>query len=436
MNSFFFHLIQSSVVFIVFYIGYRLVLSRLTFHQLNRWILLFFIPISILIPLVENLLPIVPREMVELPIFEGFTYETTTALNPAATASVQTDYSELIIWTYCMGVLICLIRIVSSILKLVVLKNRSLVTKKENYKLVITKDSEIYSYFNWIFVPEHRMRNCDALILAHEKAHIKLKHSIDLLVTEIYFAFFWFNPIVYFYRKSLKSIHEFQADKSALRHEKVKISYYMELLLDNIKANNTTHICSYFKQPIIKKRIEMMLKTKSNPLLKIKYLIFIPIGFFCLVSFTKTKININNRLDVLQAVVSTPSLFPIQNVTKEDITSPYGAQRKDAQGKRGQRHKGIDFKAEIGTPVIATTDGVITNASNQGNWGNLVIISHANGYETGYAHLSNFNCKKDQVVKKGQIIGYTGNSGLSSGPHLHYMIKHHGSYVDPINYLE
>ncbi len=99
-------------------------------------------------------------------------------------------------------------------------------------------------------------------------------------------------------------------------------------------------------------------------------------------------------------------------------------------------HKGVDFSARRGTPVYATGDGVVkvVKRSRKG-YGNMIIIDHGYGYETLYAHLWKFNVRKGQKVKRGDVIGYVGNTGLSMAPHLHYEVHKNGKPVNPIYYF-
>lgn len=108
--------------------------------------------------------------------------------------------------------------------------------------------------------------------------------------------------------------------------------------------------------------------------------------------------------------------------------------------KLGRRHlhSGVDFSAEIGTPIYATADGVVEFARQDynGGYGNLIKIDHSFGFKTYYAHLSDLLVKRGDFVKKGQIIAYSGNTGMSTGPHLHYEIRFLGAYIDPQVFLE
>jgi len=100
-------------------------------------------------------------------------------------------------------------------------------------------------------------------------------------------------------------------------------------------------------------------------------------------------------------------------------------------------HNGLDFRAEVGSPVYATGDGIIKYAGRRGNLGNVVIIDHGFGFETLYAHLSRFESgiKKGAKIERGQEIAKSGNTGLTEGPHLHYEIHLNGTPVDPLQYL-
>jgi len=99
-------------------------------------------------------------------------------------------------------------------------------------------------------------------------------------------------------------------------------------------------------------------------------------------------------------------------------------------------HTGTDFRAPMGTPVLATSDGEIIKAKKQSTgYGNLILIKHDTIYQSLYAQLSEINVKVGQLVKKGDVIGKVGSSGASTGPHLHYEVIENGKKVDPENFL-
>lgn len=433
------YLIQVTFVFSLLYIVFRLCLSRLTFHTVNRYLLLSLIPVSFLFPLVNGLFPSISQVIIDVPLYEGIIFN--ELVNPdnqeLYIPNSTINYWSFLTVLYYLGVGFSFLRLLINIRKLIRVKQKSTVYLKKGYKLVVSNSPQIFSFFNWIFIPKEKKDNYDYIILEHEKAHIKLKHSIDVVLTEFYITLFWFNPFVYFFRNSLKSIHEFQADNSVIS-KKIKPSDYLQQLLQNLEINKPNTMSSYFNYPILKRRINMITKTKSTQFTKLRYLLILPICALFLLAFVKPnaeEIPLVNTIDVLEINNSIPSLFPVKNKSKADITSLFGIKREHPKSKKATVHGGIDIRAEIGTPIIATADGTISKATLEGDWGNLIVITHTNEYETWYAHLNGFNVKENQTVKKGEIIGYVGNTGLSTGPHLHYEVKHKGERVDPIDYI-
>ena len=98
-------------------------------------------------------------------------------------------------------------------------------------------------------------------------------------------------------------------------------------------------------------------------------------------------------------------------------------------------HNGLDFAAATGTPIYATGDGTVKMAGMNAGYGNVVILKHSKGFETLYAHMSRIKARNGQKVKRGDLIGYVGTTGLSTGPHLHYEIHKDGKPVDPLMYF-
>ncbi len=435
------YIIQVTLVFATLYALYSLFLRRLTFHTINRAVLLLMLPVSILIPFSSELFPAEAFRIIEVPYFEPISFEIVGNPEPNLEQSLSSStvsFSTFLLTIYWSICALFLLRIVMTMMNTYRLKQSATAQKLDGHQIILADVSEIFSYFKWIFIPKHKFEHLDQQILEHEKIHIQLKHSWDVLLTEVYIAFFWFNPLVYFYRKSLKSVHEYQADKGVLK-KGVKTSEYMQLLLESLAVQRPNISYHYFNQPTLKKRVTMMTKPKSKNITKLTYLLLLPLCVLLISAFKGPTIQENTYLDikvVSQVVSSPPSVFPVQNTTKKDITAFFGKKGKHPKLNKNIRHTGIDIRANLGTPVIATADGVIAKANNEGDWGNLIIIAHTDGYETWYAHLQGFNIEGNQEVKKGEIIGYVGNTGRSTGPHLHYEVKHNGKQVNPLDYLE
>jgi murein DD-endopeptidase MepM/ murein hydrolase activator NlpD len=128
---------------------------------------------------------------------------------------------------------------------------------------------------------------------------------------------------------------------------------------------------------------------------------------------------------------ATPSRMPIAN---SYITSGFGG-RADPFGGGGQYHKGIDFKAKVGDPVLSVADGVVSFAGVKGGYGNVVDVDHGNGYVTRYAHNSRLVVKAGDLVRVGQEVARAGSTGRSTGAHVHFEVWENGRVVNPRKFL-
>ena len=138
-----------------------------------------------------------------------------------------------------------------------------------------------------------------------------------------------------------------------------------------------------------------------------------------------------NKVEMLAAI---PSIQPIPNKDLKRLASGYGM-RMHPILKYPRMHAGCDFSAPQGTPIYATGNGKISKARRQGDAGNTVVIDHGFGYKTKYFHMSGFAVKEGQKVKRGEIIGFVGNTGLSAAPHCHYEVWKDNKHIDPVNFF-
>ncbi len=145
-------------------------------------------------------------------------------------------------------------------------------------------------------------------------------------------------------------------------------------------------------------------------------------------SFDSLERVVSRRLEALQY---TPSIWPVRGY----LASTFG-RRKDPFTGRMKMHKGVDISAPVGTPVMVTADGVVSKIWYDGNgYGLVVEVMHKNGIRTVYAHNSKVLVKVGQRVRRGDIIALVGNSGRSTGPHVHYEVHVRGKAVDPLQYM-
>lgn len=133
-------------------------------------------------------------------------------------------------------------------------------------------------------------------------------------------------------------------------------------------------------------------------------------------------------------LASIPAIMPVANKDLTRVASGYGM-RLHPVYKTYRMHTGMDFTAPIGTDIYCTGDGVVKKVEKSARgYGNHVIVDHGYGYETVYAHMSQMNVRKGQKVKRGDILGSVGNSGTSTGPHLHYEVHKNSNKINPVNY--
>lgn len=171
---------------------------------------------------------------------------------------------------------------------------------------------------------------------------------------------------------------------------------------------------------------------------------------------SKLIVETNKRLDVLQKQIvvqsksldeitklaeekekllaAIPAIQPVRNEDLRRMASGFGM-RSDPFTKARKMHYGMDFSAPRGTPIYATGDGVVTRADNRATgYGNHIVIDHGYGYESLYGHLYKYNVRKNQKVKRGDVIGFVGSTGRSEAPHCHYEVHKDGERINPINF--
>ncbi len=140
----------------------------------------------------------------------------------------------------------------------------------------------------------------------------------------------------------------------------------------------------------------------------------------------------NNKEEL---VATIPAIQPVSNKDLKRVASGFGT-RIDPFLKVKRMHYGLDFSVKKGTPIYATADGrVVIIKSSFGGLGKYIYLDHGNGYRTVYGHLNKFNVRKGQKVKRGELIAYSGNSGRSTAPHLHYEVHKNGKKLNPVNFF-
>lgn len=425
----------------ILYLIYVVFFSRTTFHKLNRFVLLFSLFFSICSPfLAYNFIPSDGYSIhVEdwLLDQEEMFVDWQTDQGEAALVTVNSKlpiFPLTLVYTLIVGLLF--FRFIRQIYGIVRLKQKAIkIDCSEEPCYVVNHRDAPFSFFNWIFlskIPESRPKQ--QYIIKHEKAHARQLHTLDLLVCELYCIIFWFNPFVFFIKRSLKTVHEYLADEDAARVNAEKKAY-LQLLLECVTTSSSVGMSSNFYWLTIKKRIKMITKNKTPRTKKMAYLLLVPALAMIIQSFSGFQ-GERTPGNSLADKSNIPSISPIQSELVRK-TSGFGM-RIHPIDKTEKMHNGIDLSAPEGTPVVSTADGRVVKTEfieeNKG-YGRLLVIQHDETYSTMYAQLSAFKVKTGDVVKKGQVVGLVGSSGISTGSHLHYMLIKNGEKVDPEPYM-
>ncbi len=289
------YLLEVSACWLGFYGLYYGWLSRETFFHLNRYYLTGTLAAGLLIPLLSFPFSIdwfqlaapdaIPAISVEFPE----TNQTMTILpDPAPSALI--NWSAWITGLYCLGAGVVFIRFAAGMAQLYRLYRDGIKERRDGYQVVLTPTEHLpFSFGNLIFKPQanHFSEAEEEKILLHELAHVRGRHSIDVLLVEILGIFFWFNPLIYLYRQSLKVIHEYIADAAVVSLGQKK--QYGHLLLRQSLSGPSVALANHFFHSQLKKRINMMMQLPSPAKARLKYLLAAPILLAALGLFGQTQ---------------------------------------------------------------------------------------------------------------------------------------------------
>ena len=302
MGIFFVYILKSSVCLAAFYLFYRLLLSRETFHRFNRVALLSILLLSCLLPLVEVTVEKqteVHQTMMTLEqwLMMADMMNTAEAMDLQA-EEVTVTWIQVALLVYLAGILFFALRNGYSLLKLGGLlksgrkENLSKYTGDGEKVTLIVHEHDIapFSWMKYIVISKKDLDENGREILIHELAHIQNRHSWDLLVADICIFFQWFNPASWLLKQELQNIHEYEADETVIE-KGVDAKQYQLLLIKKAVGTRLYSMANSFNHSKLKKRITMMLKEKSNPWAKLKYLYMLPVAAIAVTAFARPEIS-------------------------------------------------------------------------------------------------------------------------------------------------
>ena len=303
MGALLLYILKSTICLILFYLGFKALLSNDTFFRFNRWVLLVGIATCMLLPAIkiqtsEPLLiqqPIIHLEKMIAGEETVVTYlsDNNPEVNmiPVVTPAKMIDWGQIIALLYWAGFIFCLMTTLLSFRKMFVLIRSGRKLQQGRYTLILVPSCvSPFSWGRYIILSEEDYEKHPDEILTPEMMHLKSHHSIDLLFMECILWLHWFNPAIWLLKRELKDIHEYQADKGVLT-QGVDATKYQLLLVKKAVGSSLYTLANSFNHSKIKKRITMMLKGKSNNWARLKLLLLVPVGLIVLNAFARPEVN-------------------------------------------------------------------------------------------------------------------------------------------------
>lgn len=306
-------LLKASAVIALFFVCYKLFLQRETFFNHNRWFLITGLVSACVIPFI--IIPIYV-EYTPTPIQ---TNTLLTATEATFTPETSFDYMQLLSGVYMVGVALLFLKFIIDLISLhKLMRSGTKTIHGEFTHIETTKSHPPFSFFKWIVYNPTQFKSQELKdIITHEKAHASHFHSIDIMLSQLVTILFWFNPIIWFYKKSIAQNLEFIADEKAQQHVTSTKDYQLLLLKTNASQLQSS-ITTNFYTSLIKKRIVMLQKSKSNPKNIYKYVLILPMLAFFLMSFNTETIYVEVQKDKVSEIKNVTTELTM--VITKDIT--------------------------------------------------------------------------------------------------------------------
>ena len=386
MGVFFIYILKSSVCLVLFYLFFRLLLSKETFHRFNRMALLGVLFFSLLIPCIE----VTTRHQVEVQqavlSIEQLLLMAELEATPANVGAVQEtsaiSWVQIVLLVYLAGILFLACRNIYSLICLFRLIHSGKHEKLEKGVTLVVHNQEIapFSWMKYIVISRKDLEENGREILIHEMAHIHHRHSVDLLVADICIFFQWFNPGAWLLKQELQNIHEYEADETVI-NEGVNAKEYQLLLIKKAVGTRLYSMANSFNHSKLKKRITMMLKEKSNPWARLKYLYVLPLAAIAVTAFARPEISekveeisavkVNDLAEIVEKKSEENVVKELVDTTKNKVVVVgYRTEKKDSVLTSGKKKVAISVQgiSGEGKPLVIIngkeSDREVVNALN------------------------------------------------------------------------
>jgi TonB family protein len=322
MGIFFVYILKSAICLALFYLFYRLLLSKETFHRFNRIALLGLLVLSCIVPLIEvgtGATNVVNRQFISWEEMLMMA-EMSTIAEEVVTPTLS--WREVLLLLYLVGIAFFLVRNLWSLGRMLSLINSCKKQRLNNEIWLFTHQKDIapFSWMKYIVLSEKDYAESGETILTHERAHITNLHSWDLILADLCVFFQWFNPAAWLLKQELQNIHEYEADEWVINHG-IDAKKYQLLLIKKAVGTRLYSMANNLNHSNLKKRITMMIKKKSNPWACMKYLYILPLATIAVAAFARPEIS-NEFDEISSAKVSDLASFMKADGEKSLETPP------------------------------------------------------------------------------------------------------------------
>ena len=468
-------IVESLICSGLFLVLYRWMLAKKVGFRICRAYLTVTMVLSVTIPIMD--VPLYPSEnVVRLSEWTVFSFDdfgavpadleeavavnhNSEAIKTEATAHItrkSIDLKLILAILYTLAGVISLALLAYNTARIYRLRSKSKLTYEEDYTLAEHEDIKTpFSFIRTIFIgfnyePQERRQ-----ILTHEASHVRHRHSYERLFMSVLRSIFWFNPFFWMAEKDLEEVQEWEADKDVL-DEGWNLKTYRTTIFKQLFGYNPDITCG-LNHSLTKQRFIMMTQSHCGKGAWLRLAATLPViaaTFFAFGCGTKQAEMTEVSTDLTDGTEATYiNMCPPCDAT---VSNSFSA------GRAGHSHTGIDYVLDEGDPVYAAADGEISSITRDDSNGLMLVLKHAYGFETRYAHLSQVDIASTLSFKgknsghdvsghthhisttadhtgwtyngkvfKGQLIGYAGSTGRATGAHLHFELRQHDIPVDP-----
>ena len=378
MGAFFVYIIKSAFCLALFYLFYRLLLSKETFHRFNRIALLGLLVASCVVPFVQvdaEEANEINRQFLSLEEMLLLT-EPMGEVEAEAMALPAWGWREVLLLLYISGIVFFLVRHLWSLARMIGLIDGCRKEQLEDGVLLFTHNKTIapFSWMKCIVLSEKDREEGGEAIITHERAHIRNHHSWDLLLADVCVFFQWFNPAAWLLKQELRNIHEYEADEWVI-NQGIDAKKYQLLLIKKAVGTRLYSMANNLNHSSLKKRIAMMIKKKSNPWARLKYLYILPLAAVSVAAFARPEIS--NELAGISSV-KVNDLASIVKANEEKSVENLPEEKVKVAGKVVDEKNGLPV---LGASIVirGTVNGTLTdvdgNFSIVANEGDVLLFS-------------------------------------------------------------